>query len=286
MAPMVPFITERVRQDLFVASDPAAPKSIHLTDWPVADTSVIDPELGRHMGLTRRLVELGRGARAEAKVKTRQPLARMLVPSYAYAQLDETLVAEIAAELNIATVESFSSAGDVVDYSAKGNFRSLGKRFGQADAAAANAIAAADAAQLAAELASAGEATILFEGEPLVVQADEVIVPELVRGEGWSVINEQGETVALDLTLTPELVQAGLARDVIRFVQETRKATGPEVSDRISLQGCHDDPAAAVTAHAGLIADEVLATSMAQGTPADGWAVEPDLGLKVLVTKA
>ncbi len=286
MAPMVPFITERVWQDLFVASDPAAPKSIHLTDWPVADTSVIDPELGRHMGLTRRLVELGRGARAEAKVKTRQPLARMLVPSYAYAQLDETLVAEIAAELNIATVESFSSAGDVVDYSAKGNFRSLGKRFGKQTPLVANAIAAADAAQLAAELASAGEATILFEGEPLVVQADEVIVSERPR-EGWSVINEQGETVALDLTLTPELVQAGLARDVIRFVQETRKATGLEVSDRISLQwAATDDLAAAVTAHAGLIADEVLATSMAQGTPADGWAVEPDLGLKVLVTKA
>ena len=123
-------------------------------------------------------------------------------------------------------------------------------------------------------------------GEPLVVQADEVIVSERPR-EGWSVINEQGETVALDLTLTPELVQAGLARDVIRFVQETRKATGLEVSDRISLQwAATDDLAAAVTAHAGLIADKVLTTSMAQGTPADGWAVEPDLGLKVLVTKA
>lgn len=284
MSPMVPFITERVWQDLFVATNPEAPKSVHLASWPVADTSVIDEQLDKAMDMTKRLVELGRSARAEAKVKTRQPLARMLVPSYAHAQLDDSLVAEIAAELNINSIESFSSAGDVVDYSAKGNFRALGKRFGKQTPLVAKAIAAADAAKLAADLTANGTATVDFEGGT-EVSADEVIISERPR-EGWSVVNEQGETVALDLTLTPELVQAGLARDAIRFVQETRKATGLEVSDRIQLQwAAAGDLAQAIGTHRQLIADEVLATSMEAGVQGDDWAVESDLGLAVKVTK-
>ena len=176
----------------------------------MADTSVIDADLAHRMELTRRLVELGRSARAEARVKTRQPLARMLVPSYAYAQLDQSLVAEIAAELNIASIESFSSAGDVVDHSAKGNFRALGKRFGKQTPLVAKAIAEADAAQLAADIAATGRATVAFDGGTEVT-ADEVILSERPR-EGWSVVNEQGETVALDLQLTPELAE-GRVRD-------------------------------------------------------------------------
>lgn len=285
MAPMVPFITERVWQDLFVATDPQAPSSVHLARWPEADSSLVDPLLERSMEQTRRLVELGRSARAEARVKTRQPLARMLVPSAAHAQLDESLVAEIAAELNIGSIESFSSAGDVVDYSAKGNFRALGKRFGKQTPQVAKAIAEADAAELAASLAAHGTATVAFDGG-VEVGPDEVIVTERPR-EGWSVVNEQGETVALDLQLTPELVQAGLARDVIRFVQETRKGSGLEVSDRISLQwSATGDLAEAIRAHQQLIADEVLATSIGEGEAADGWAVESDLGLQVRVAKA
>src|SRR5690606_22857983 len=103
---------------------------------------------------------LGRSARSEAKVKTRQPLRRALVPSAAFGLLDAELIAEIGAELNVESVESFASAGDLVDYSAKGNFRALGKRFAQQTPVVANAIAAADAAALAASLAATGTATV------------------------------------------------------------------------------------------------------------------------------
>ena len=150
--------------------------------------------------------------------------ARLVGPEY---------LGEIAAELNVQVVESFASAGDLVDYSAKGNFRALGRRFGKSTPQVAAAIAAADAARLASELASSGEASVDFDGGTTVT-ADEVIVSERPR-EGWSVVNEQGETVALDLELTPELVRAGLVRDVVRLVQEQRKASGLEVSDRIAL---------------------------------------------------
>src|SRR5262249_6207361 len=129
MAPLMPFITERVWQDLVVPVDSASPASVHLADWPTV-TDDVDTELTVSMSLARRLVEIGRAARAEAKVKTRQPLGRALISSAAFAQLDDELRAEVAAELNVEAIESFASAGDLVDHSVKANFRSLGRRFG------------------------------------------------------------------------------------------------------------------------------------------------------------
>ena len=285
MAPLAPFITERVWQDLMVAGVPGAAESVHLADWPEADPDAIDAGLNASMRLTRRLVELGRSARSEARVKTRQPLSRLLVPSASFARLDDELVAEIEAELNVVTVESFASAGDLVDYSAKGNFRALGRRFGKDTPTVAAAIAAADAAALASELAATGQATVAYAGGT-VVTADEVLVTERPR-EGWSVVNEQGETVALDLELTPELVQAGMVREVIRLVQEARKASGLEVSDRISLEWAASGAlAAALRAQSGLVAAEVLATSMVEGDAGPEWTSEPDLGLAFRVARA
>jgi isoleucyl-tRNA synthetase len=291
MAPMMPFVTERVWQDLVVATDPSAPASVHLSSWPVADRALVDEALDRAMLTTRRMVELGRSARAESKMKTRQPLSRILIPSQAHRHLDEALLGEIKAELNVQAVESFASAGDLVDHSAKGNFRALGKRFGKQTPQVAQAIADADAATLAAALAADGVATVDYAGGTQVT-SDEVLISERPR-EGWSVVNEQGETVALDLELTPALVAAGLAREVVRFVQETRKASGLDVSDRISLDwaASSDDLAAAVREHGAMIADEVLATSITEvdepslAEAGQEWAREPDLGLTVRVSR-
>ncbi len=282
MAPLAPFITERVWQDLMVATDPSAPESVHLAGWPDVDEAAADPRLDDAMQLTRRLVELGRSARAEAKVKTRQPLSRVLVPSGSFARLDDELRAEIAAELNVQRVESFASAGDLVDYSAKGNFRALGRRFGKDTPKVAAAIAATDAAALAAALAENGVASV----DGVEVSTEEVLVSERPR-EGWSVVNEQGETVALDLQLTPELVQAGLAREVVRTVQERRKASGLDVSDRIALAWHADGAlAAAIRAHAATIGAEVLATSITEGEPGPAWVRDDDLGLSFAITRS
>lgn len=288
MAPITPFITERVWQDLFVPTDPTAPDSVHLADWPTADESLIDARLVHSMELARRLVELGRAARAEAKVKTRQPLSRALIGSAARAQLDDELVAEITAELNIGAIETFNAAGDVVDYSAKANFRALGKRFGKQTPVVAEAVATADAARLAADLAASGVVTVTAHGVGTVeLGAEDIFVTERPR-EGWSVVEEDGQTIALDLELTPALVSAGLAREAIRFIQETRKASGFDVSDRITLQWAADRPelAEAVSSHTEQIADEVLATSMGQGEPDGEWATDDELGLRILVAKA
>jgi isoleucyl-tRNA synthetase len=291
MAPLTPFITERVWQDLVVAVDPAAPVSVHLADYPVADDALIDPALSRHMALVRRLVELGRATRADSGVKTRQPLSRALIAAQGYEELPAELLAQIAEELNVTTLESLSAVGgSLVDTTAKANFRALGRRFGKGVQDVAKAVAAADAAELAAALRAHGSATVQLDGAPVELTPDEVVITETPR-EGWAVANESGATVALDLHITPELRLAGLARDAIRQVQEARKNSGLDVSDRIVLRytGTEAATVEALAAHAGLIADEVLATDFAEGEP--GWSepapfTDEALGLTFWLRKA
>ncbi|MEU9114413.1 isoleucine--tRNA ligase [Streptomyces sp. NPDC048483] len=268
MAPLTPFITERVWQDLVVPVTPDAPDSVHLSSWPVADKAAINPALSAQMLLVRRLVELGRATRAESGVKTRQPLSRALVGAAGFADLSEDLRAQIAEELNVSSLASLSEGGgSLVDTTAKANFRALGKRFGKGVQAVAKAVAAADAAALSLALRD-GTASVEVDGETVTLAPDEVIITETPR-EGWSVASDSGATVALDLEITPELRRAGLARDAIRLIQEARKNSGLDVADRIALRwsATDEDVRTALTDHAALISDEVLATDYAQGEP-------------------
>jgi len=292
LAPITPFVTERVWRDMFHATSAELPESVHLAHWPRVDGSLVDDELDAQVRLARRLVELGRSARAEARVKTRQPLQRALIGSAAFDRLSEELLREVESELNVQRVESFASAGDLVEHAVKANFRSLGKRFGKQTPAVARVIAAADAAKVAAELAALGTATVSFEGDEIQLSPHDVVVSER-PAQGWSVINEHGETVALDLEVTPRLRRAGLARDVIRLVQEARKANGFHVSDRIRLSWAADsETAEAMREHADLISSEVLAVSMEEApTGGDGrklsaWSRDDDLGLSFTVELA
>ncbi|MEU3712472.1 isoleucine--tRNA ligase [Streptomyces catenulae] len=262
MAPLTPFITERVWQDLVVPVTPQAPDSVHLASWPLADPGLIDPELSTQMQLVRRLVELGRATRAESGVKTRQPLSRALVAAHGFAGLSDDLRAQIAEELNVTSLAALSDmGGSLVDTSAKANFRALGRRFGKGVQAVAKAVAAADAAALSLALRD-GEATVEVDGETVTLTPDEVIITETPR-EGWSVASDAGATVALDLEITPELRRAGLARDAIRLIQEARKNSGLDVSDRIALrwETADGELRTALAEHAALISDEVLATA-------------------------
>ncbi len=287
MAPLVPFITERVWQDVRRASDPSAPTSVHLASWPSYDDDLVDDDLEAATSLARRLVELGRAARAEAKVKTRQPLRRALVSSAARSLISDDLAAEVASELNIGSLESFTSAGDLVAHEVKGNFRALGRRFSQQTPTVAAAIAADDASRLAAELAADGRTTVEVEGIGTVdLTADDVIVSERPR-EGWSVVNEHGETIALDLHLTPELVRAGVARDFVRLVQEARKSAGLDVTDRIRLAwSAEGDSAVALREHATMVGTEVLAVELSEGHAGEGWVHDGELGVAFSLAKA
>jgi len=282
LAPITPFVTERVWQDVLRSSSGDGAASVHLSAWPRVDARLVDDDLDRQVRLARRIVELGRAARAEAKVRNRQPLRRALVGSGGWSALSPELREDVAAELNVGAVEPLSAVGgDLVEYSIKGNFRALGKRFGKRTPAVAAAIAAADPAALAAEL-TGGTARIEVGGESVTLDHDDVVVSEHPR-QGWAVVNEHGETVALDLDLSAELVRAGLAREAIRLVQEARKASGFHISDRIELWWqAAADLREALQEHEQLLAAEVLATAVTAGAPEDESLAahhDADLGL-------
>jgi isoleucyl-tRNA synthetase len=259
------------------------------------------------MALARRLVELGRSARSAASTRTRQPLSRALVGAAGFAALPLALRELVAEELNVRAVDALDTVGgELVTYTVKPEFRALGKRFGSATQAVAAAIRAADPVTLARAVAAPGAGTSAGEGEGEGVASVEVpslgtvaltaadLVVTQTPLEGWGVATAGGETVALDLSVTPVLRAEGLAREVVRLIQDARKSDGLEVSDRIVVRWAASDPdlAAALTTHGELIAGEVLAVSFGPGEGA-GWVdgapatwhehADADLGLRFLL---
>jgi isoleucyl-tRNA synthetase len=237
------------------------------------------------MALVRRLVELGRSARATSSVRTRQPLSRALVGATGWHGLSADLRAEVASELNVETLEGLGEQA-VVHVAVKPNFRALGKRFGNQTQAVAAAVTAADPDRLAAQL-RAGSASVDAAGLGVVeVVEDDVIITETPH-EGWAVAVAGGETVALDLEITPALLRAGLAREAVRLIQDARKAAGLDVSDRIRITWASDDAdmAAALEEHAAGVAAEVLALTFERG-PGVGAAQVDDPAVRVWLTRA
>jgi isoleucyl-tRNA synthetase len=283
MAPVTPFLTDYVWG---VLRAEGSPESVHLASWPTADPSLIDERLSGQMALARRLVELGRSARAAAVVRVRQPLARALIGAPGFDDLPADLAAQVADELNVHELDTLAAVPEgLVDYTVKPNYRALGGRFGKGTPAVAKAIEAADAAALAAELRSGGKASVVVDDAQVSLGPDDVIVTQVPRS-GWAVASGGGETVALEIAITPELRREGLAREAVRLVQDARKGDGLDVSDRISLRWNTADSelAAALTEHGTMIAAEVLAVDYgprpANGTDPDAREhVEADLGL-------
>jgi isoleucyl-tRNA synthetase len=289
LAPFLPFVTEKIWQALFAGD--AAIDSVHLASWPVADPGAQDADLDAEVAVVRRLVELGRAARAESGVKTRQPLARALISAPGWAEASDALRDELKAELNVVDLVDFEDTTGMVDTTIKANFRELGRRFGKNTQAVARAIAAADVKQFAAAMSAHGYYDVEVDGRSERIGPDEVIITDRPMS-GWAVSSGGAETVALDLELTHELRLLGLLRDVVRVVQDARKNAGLDVTDRIDLWwrvGGAPAPAEAIREHGRQLADEVLAVSVTEGSPAqDGLysAEDDDLGLRVWLRRA
>jgi len=292
MAPIVPFITDYVWD---VLRTPDAPTSVHLARWPEVKEELLDAELGERMALVRRLVELGRSARASGGVRTRQPLGRALVGAAGWAELPDELRGLIAEELNVQRLEDLSTfSADLVSFTVKPNFRALGKRFGPQTKQVAAAIGAADPAGIARTLRGGGTVTVeAGELGSVELGPDEVIITEQPKA-GWAVETGAvgtgaGETVALDLEVTPELRRAGLVREVIRLIQDARKSSGLAITDRIELWWTTSDAelAEALRGAADTVAGEVLANRVAEGTePGLREFADDDLHLTFQLRKA
>ena len=288
LAPMVPFISEHVWQSLIRVAEGEQIESVHLANFPVADKSSVDEKLSNAVALSRRLVELGRAARAESEVKIRQPLSRALVSATGWEQMSQEIKIHIAEELNILKVDGIQVAGtDLVDISVKANFRTLGTKFGADVQVIAKQITAIDAGVMVKELRKSNSYKITVElagkKKDIEIDLDDLVITETPRS-GWSVASHGGESLALDLALTPDLIRAGLVREVIRAIQEERKRIGLDISDRITVNwNATGDLAAAITSGISEISAEVLATQMQQNKAES--ASDNELGLWLSLVK-
>jgi isoleucyl-tRNA synthetase len=288
LAPMVPFISEHVWQKLVKSCEADQIESVHLANFPKFDKGMIDEKLSTSVALSRRLVELGRAARAESAVKIRQPLSRALISAPGWDQISEEIKSHIADELNILALDGIHAAGsDLVDISVKANFRTLGTKFGANVQEIAKQISATDATLMVKDLRKNKTFKLKVEingkSKDIEIEIEDLIITETPR-TGWSVASHAGESLALDLELTPELIRAGLVREVIRAIQEERKNIGLDISDRITVSWNGPTELAQVISSATAeISAEVLATKMQQVSTEK--SDENELGLWLKLTK-
>ncbi len=256
LAPMCPFVADRLWHHLTGAAEG---DSVHLADWPAADLEHLDADLEARMALARRLTSLGRAARSEASVKVRQPLARALV--FLPPDAPEILRDIVADELNVDEIDTGDELSQVLTFELVPNFRTLGPRLGERVKGLRSALAALDGASAAAEL-EAGRPLLVTLGAEQVELAPEDVQLRVRGQEGYAVSREGGEVVALDLSLDDELRRRGLVREVVRLIQDLRKTSGLDLSDRIRLHVVGLD---ALSDHLDTIAHEVLALEIISG---------------------
>ena len=231
-APMIPFMTESIYQNLVCGLDRSAPESIHLCDFPEVNEKYIDKELEKKMDEVLNIVVLGRACRNTANIKNRQPVGKMFIKMEG--DLTDYYREIVEDELNVKEAVVTDSVEEFTDYTFKPQFRTLGKRFGKNINAVKDVLAALDGASAMAQLADKGEITITLDGqEESIAKADLVI--ETAQKEGFVSETDRGVTVVLDTHLTKALIEEGFVREIISKVQNMRKDAKFEVTDHIRL---------------------------------------------------
>jgi len=263
-APFTPFITDEIYSNL-ARPLADAPDSVHLSNWPEPNDERVDDALRRRMQLVRRLVGLGRAARTDAKVRVRQPLAKAhaVIPEAYLGDFSSEQARLVAEELNVKDVVVAANVGDFVTYEVKANFKRLGPRFGK------------DVKSIAAQIATHGDPASLVtaadkDGKVVVggVELERDDLDVRIHPKGHTAFAAEGQyAVIIDLDLSVDLVQEGIAREVVRAVQDLRKTAGLAVEDRIELwlEPSQDLAAKALEAHRDYIASETLATTTHDG---------------------
>jgi isoleucyl-tRNA synthetase len=277
LAPIVPFVTEVMYQNLVRAVDSDSPESVHHTDWPQVDSAAVDEELLARMELVRQVVALGHSARSSKNVKLRQPLACALIHLESGAgELGDELLALVQDELNVKRVAFVDDASDLVTYRLLPDNKVLGPRFGKRFPAVRAALAAQDPLAAVRRLQADLPLQLEVEGEEVELAPEDVLVWEEPR-EGLAVASERDVTVGVDIVITPELAAEGLAREVVRRVQNLRKASGFNLDDRI-VTTCYAEGelAEAIEAWRDFIAAETLSVELRIGLPGEGATVTQD----------
>ncbi|MBP3265736.1 MAG: isoleucine--tRNA ligase [Clostridiales bacterium] len=271
-APFVPFVTEQVYQNIVRSVNADAPESVHLCEYPVADTSLINKEIEKEMALAAKVVELGRAARNASSMKNRQPLSEIYV--VADYELTDEYKNIVLNELNIRSYKAVKDASALMDFSFKPQLRTCGRKFGKLLNAAKDVIAALPGKETMKALEE-GPVTITVEGENFEMTKDDFIV-ETVQPEGLSTQEDGGITASINTVLTEDLIIDGFVREMISKIQTQRKEAGLEVVDRIILTYEGNEKLASIIAQKkDFIASEVLATDIVEGK--DGFTKEWDV---------
>ncbi|MEE0871486.1 MAG: isoleucine--tRNA ligase [Bacteroidaceae bacterium] len=261
MAPIAPYYADRLYRDLHEGCGEAEVRSVHLAKFPVADTSVIDVEQEERMALAQQVTSMIHSLRKKEAISVKQPLQRIAIPALNAEQQEriEAMKQLILDEVNVKEVEFVEGAGMLVK-KVKCNFRTMGKKFGKQMKAVASAVAEMGQEQIA--MLEQGSVTLVVEGAEALIELEDVeIYSEDIPG--WSVANAGTLTVALDLTITEELRLEGMAREIIRSIQQLRKDSGFEITDRIIVTlPDNEDTRACLNANYDYVASQVLATEV------------------------
>ena len=281
IAPIVPFTAEELYQNLVRSVDAHAPESVHLCRYPQGEAAWKNPQLVEDVATLRRVVSLALSARNEANLKVRQPLPRLLVKPVDMRERDvlTRMQAQVLNELNIKQLEFLDDEAALYGFSVKPNFTKLGPKFGKRVPHIQKALAAADAAAIGAKVAAGESVELSVNGETVTLVPEDLVV-ERIPVQGLAMAADGGCVVALDTKLTPELIQEGMARDFVRYVQELRKQADFNVADRIIIHYVADGEAAsAITRQSAYIQQETLAERLTMGeSPAGTVTTELTLG--------
>ncbi|UCC62629.1 MAG: isoleucine--tRNA ligase [Anaerolineae bacterium] len=268
LAPFIPFVAEEMYQNLVRSVDQNAPESVHHTDWLAPNTALLDEELMADMGLAIRVSSLGRSARSTSGVKLRQPLARaVVVAGRAERERLERLSDLVVDELNVKVLDFAEKAADLVEYEIGLLPSVLGKKYGPLFPRLRMAVADLDAEGLAMAFRGGLSVDVDVDGQTITLLPEEVEVRFRPRA-GYAVSEERGLVVGVDVAITPDLEAEGLARDLVRRIQNARKEAGFDIADRIATIYQTGPKLAAVFAkYADYIAAETLSLSLVEGEP-------------------
>ena len=262
-APMIPFMTEDIYQNLVTNLDKNAPKSIHLCDFPVADEKAIDTELEADMDEVLKIVVLGRAARNAANIKNRQPIGNMYVK--AAKALSEYFVEIIEDELNVKAVTFKDDVSEFASYSFKPQLKTVGPKYGKQLGGIKQYLANVDGKEAMAALKSEG-ALKFNVGDVEISLAEEDLLIDLAENPDYETVSDNTVTVVLEKKLTPELIEEGFVREIISKVQTMRKEAGFEVMDKITISVANNDKVAEIMKNnEEAIFKDVLATGITYG---------------------
>jgi isoleucyl-tRNA synthetase len=281
IAPFVPFLAEAIWQNLAGVFQGGALESVHLCDFPTGESALVNEKLSQQMDLVREISSLGRAARMDAKLKVRQPLAKVEVvladrAHQAWLEEHEALIRD---ELNVKQVHYTTEAEQYITYQVQPDFKRLGPRVGKLMPAVKQALQAADGGALLADLEAQGKVALEVSGESIELTGDDIQV-RLQAKEGWAAAQGRACVVVLSTELTPELIREGYARDVSRLVNDQRKELGCEFTDRIVVGIVTDDEdlRAAINENREFIMTETLAVEISFQAIADVDDVEMEMG--------